>query len=74
MEARGRRIKGCGSFRKRFWIPTLIELCGATLLATGLGYEIAVGADLGYTIITAGSLLIALGSILYAKFKPWLEG
>ena len=72
--AERKRAEKRGSFRRRFWIPTLIELCGATLLATGLGYEIAVGADIGYTIITAGSLLIALGSILYAKFKPWLEG
>jgi len=69
-----RRIKGRRSFKKKFWIPTLIELCGATLLATGLGYEVAAGADVGYIIMTAGSLLIALGSILYAKFKPWLEG
>ena len=72
--AERRRAERRGGFRKRFWIPTLVELCGATLLAAGLGYEIAVGADVGYIAITAGSLLIALGSILYAKFKPWLEG
>ena len=59
---------------RKFWIPTIIELIGIGLMCTGLGYEMAYHADLGYIIMTTGSVLIAAGGVLYAKFKPWLEG
>ena len=62
------------SSKKKFWIPTVIELAGIGLMCTGLGYEAAVHADLGYAIFTLGSVITAFGGVLYAKFKPWLEG
>ena len=61
-------------WNRKFWIPTIVELVGIALICTGLGYEMAYHADLGYIIITAGSVITAFGGVLYAKFKPWLEG
>ena len=61
-------------WNRKFWIPTIVELVGIGLMCTGLGYEMAYKADLGYVIMTTGSVLIAAGGVLYAKFKPWLEG
>ena len=61
-------------WNRKFWIPTIVELTGIALMCVGLGYEMAYHADLGYIIMTSGSILIAGGGVLYAKFKPWLEG
>ena len=61
------------AMNKKFWIPTIIELVGIVLMSAGLGYEMAYHADLGYIILTSGSIITAFGGVLYAKFKPWLE-
>lgn len=59
--------------RRKFWIPTVIELFGIFIIACGIGIEISMRADTGYLLISLGSGLVAFGGILYAKFKPWLE-
>lgn len=52
---------------------TVVELFGVAVTSAGLAYEIVAGADLGYQLITSGSVLIAAGSILFAKVAPWMR-
>jgi len=59
--------------RRRFWIPTIIEVIGISVVCCGIGYEMAYQADLGHIAITCGSVITAGGGVLYAKFRPWLE-
>jgi len=59
--------------KKKFWLPTIIEIIGIVTMSFGLGYEAAYQADTGYIILTTGSIITAAGGVLYAKFKPWLE-
>ena len=59
--------------RKKFWLPTIVELTGISLMCYGIGYEMAYQADFGYVMISLGSVITAAGGVLYAKFKPWLE-
>lgn len=47
---------------------TAIELVGIATIGIGLGYEIAHGGDLGYVLITTGSVLVAAGGVLFGKF------
>jgi len=48
-------------------IAAVIELVGVSAVATGLGIELALGADVGYMVITGGSLIVTAGGILYSK-------
>ena len=74
MEGLARNMEGSlMTWGKKFWIPTIIEIIGIILMSIGLGYEMAKHAELGYILITAGSVITALGGVLFAKFKPWLE-
>jgi len=40
---------------------------GGIVSAFGIGFEIASGADIGYVLITAGSVLFAI----FTKVKYW---
>ncbi|MEM2191399.1 MAG: hypothetical protein QW540_08235 [Archaeoglobaceae archaeon] len=44
-----------------------------TIVAIGVGLELTYKADVYYLLISMGSIMITAGSILFAKFKPWLE-
>ena len=46
----------------------ILEVLGVMLIAFGIGYEVATGAHLGFVIITSGSLFIAAGGLIFAKF------
>jgi len=48
-------------------LPIAFELTGIFILIIGIAVEISTGAELGHIIISFGSCLIALGSILWAK-------
>lgn len=48
-------------------IAALIEMVGISVTSIGVGYEAAYKADLGYLIVTMGSVIIAMGGLLYAK-------
>ena len=52
---------------KLYITAVLIELIGIVLITAGLTYEYITKADLGYTLITAGSLICTIGSFLFAK-------
>lgn len=53
--------------KKGLIIATAIELVGIITVGSGIGIEIALGAQLGYVLITFGSCLLAFGGLLYAK-------
>lgn len=52
--------------RKTF-LPIIIEIIGIVLIIYGIHFEWKLRADIGYTIITLGSLFIALGGLIYGK-------
>lgn len=62
------------NYQKLYIFATIVELFGIILLSIGIVYEIISKADLGYVIISAGSTLIAAGSLLFAKVAPWFRG
>lgn len=56
---------------KKYLIPIIIEVVGIAIVATGVGVEIATGATHGYIIISIGSLMVAGGALIWAKFIRW---
>ena len=48
-------------------LPIAVELTGIFILILGIAVEISTGADYGHVIISFGSAIIAVGSILWAK-------
>jgi hypothetical protein len=60
--------------KRLYFFATLIELFGISLTSAGLAYEVATGADLGYQLMTLGSIFVAGGSLLFAKVAPWMRG
>lgn len=53
---------------KHSWtLAVALEAVGIASLTGGIVIEAVTGADIGYIIITSSSLLIAAGSLLYAK-------
>jgi len=51
-------------------IPIVIELVGISIVSIGIGLEIASGGDVYLVVITAGSLIIATGGMIFAKILP----
>lgn len=45
-----------------------LELVGIAGIGTGIGIELSLGADIGFVVITVGSLLVAGGGIVWGKF------
>lgn len=54
--------------KKRLYIPVIIELVGITTVSVGIGLELAIGGQVYLAVITIGSLLIAAGGLIFAKF------
>jgi len=54
--------------KKKHFIPIAIELVGISIVGIGIGLEIALGGQVYLVMITAGSLLIATGGLIFAKF------
>jgi hypothetical protein len=48
-------------------IPVSIELAGIFILIIGIAVEISTRAELGHYIMSIGSCLIAVGSIIWSK-------
>jgi hypothetical protein len=49
-------------------LPVTLELIGIVAISSGIGIELASKAEIGYVIITIGSLLVAAGAIIWGKF------
>lgn len=45
----------------------VIEVVGISVVSGGICYELASGETIGFVVITTGSVIIAVGSLLYAK-------
>ena len=54
-----------GYFMKMF--SALVEIIGISIVSIGIGVEIITHADIGYVIMSVGSVVIAMGGLLYAK-------
>ena len=54
--------------RSRTLIPLVIELMGIAGIGCGIGIEVSMGADIGYIAITVGSVLVAVGGVVWGKF------
>ena len=42
-------------------------IAGVCIVLDGIAVEVAMGGDIGFVLITAGSVVIAGGSIIFAK-------
>jgi hypothetical protein len=49
-------------------LPIILEILGVAAIGCGIGIEIGMGADVGYVIITVGSVLVATGGVIWGKF------
>ena len=49
-------------------LPIVLELLGIAAIGTGIGVEVAAHADVGWVLVTTGSLLVAAGGIIWGKF------
>jgi hypothetical protein len=50
-------------------IPVTIEVVGGAAIGVGIGVELATHADIGWAIVTTGSWLVAIGGVIWGKFK-----
>ncbi len=48
-----------------------LEGVGISVIVSGIVVEFVLHADLGYILITGGSLGVAIGGIIFAKFARW---
>ncbi len=49
-------------------VPIALELVGIAAIGIGIGVELATHADIGWAVVTAGSCLVAIGSVIWGKF------
>ncbi len=52
---------------KGYLSACVIEVVGISVVSGGICYELASGEPIGFVIITVGSVIIATGSLMYAK-------
>jgi len=52
---------------KGYLSACIIEVVGISVVSGGVYYEYLSGETVGFLIITTGSVIIAVGSLLYAK-------
>lgn len=45
----------------------IVEIAGAVMVGIGVGIEVGYEADLGFMLITAGSLMVAVGALFWTK-------
>jgi len=60
-------MSGDSSKSISYAIPLSIELAGIFILIIGVTVEIVTQADIGHNIISIGSVLISVGSIIWGK-------
>ena len=53
---------------KKKLLPVILEVAGVAVVGTGIGLELAHGGEVYLVVITFGSLLIAAGGLIFAKF------
>ncbi len=50
------------------WFAISLELVGISAIGAGIGVELAIGADIGWALISVGSVIVAAGGIVWGKF------
>jgi len=55
-------------------VPLAVEIAGMFLVSVGIAVEIATGGDLGYALISTGSMMVAGGSVIWAKILRKRKG
>jgi hypothetical protein len=58
---------------KTYIVAFAIEIVGISIVSSGIYYEYISGEPIGFIIITTGSVIIATGSLLYAKIYKRLK-
>ena len=54
--------------RKLLAFAVAVETLGVGVIGLGIGIELAMGADIGFALITGGSLMVAAGGVIFGKF------
>ena len=49
-------------------LPVTLEIVGIAAIGVGIGVELATHASLGWAMVTTGSCLVAIGSVIWGKF------
>ncbi len=49
-------------------LPIALELMGIAAIGAGIGVEVATHAEIGWVLVTTGSLLVAAGGVIWGKF------
>ena len=51
----------------------VVEVVGISVVSVGIGYELTYSEPVGYILITVGSVVVCIGSLLYAKVYSHLK-
>jgi len=49
-------------------LPVTLEIVGIAAIGVGIGVELAAHASIGWAMVTTGSCLVAIGSVIWGKF------
>jgi hypothetical protein len=49
-------------------LPIILEIVGVAAIGVGIGVELATHAAIGWAVVTIGSCLVAIGSVIWSKF------
>jgi hypothetical protein len=52
-------------------LPVTLEIVGIAAIGVGIGVELATDASIGWAVVTTGSCLVAIGSVIWGKFMRW---
>ena len=56
-------------------LPVALEVIGiAAIGVVGVGVELATHANIGWTVVTIGSCLVAIGGVIWGKFMRRSNG
>jgi len=58
---------------KAYLSAVVVELVGITVVSGGIVFEYHSGDPSGFAVITVGSVIIAIGSLFYAKVYSKLK-
>ena len=52
---------------KAYMSAVVVEVVGIVVVSGGIVFELRSGEPIGFAVITAGSVIVAIGSLFYAK-------
>ena len=54
-------------------LPISLEVAGIAAIGVGIGVELASHADIGWAVVTTGSCLVTIGSVIWGKFMREIQ-